>query len=109
MLAHDSIAVGVVADLRIRVQRSAPGDLETGVRRVIEAIDGVTSVETVAVAAMTPNMNDIFVEVRVTATVRLAGSVDDERAAVRSELLDGFGVDAVEAVAIERSGARNDG
>lgn len=105
MLAHEPTAVGVVADLSIRVPRSAPGDLLDGTRHVIEAIDGVARVGEVHITAVTPNLNDLFVEVTVDLTVTLDEPVEDEVEPVRTVLLDGFGIDAVE---IDRSsGAPN--
>ncbi len=103
MLAHDSIAVSITADLSIRVPRSAPGDIVDGTRSVIEAVDGVTRVAAVDVTSMTPNLNDLFVEVTVDAAIVVDGPVDDEADAARSVLLAGFGIDAVNQIAIDRS------
>ena len=102
MLARDSTEVSVVAELRVRVPRSAPGDVFAGTRRLVEAVDGVASVESVGITGMTPNLNDLFVEVRVAGTVRLAGPVGNERQAARTTLLDGFGVDRVDSIEIVR-------
>lgn len=102
MLAHEPIAVGVVADLSIRVPRSAPGTLVDGIRGVIEAVDGVTRVGAVEATSVTPNLNDLFVEVTVEATVGLDEPVEDEAAAVRSALLAGFGIDAVTDIEIDQ-------
>lgn len=102
MLAHDTIEVRVVAELRLLVPRDAPGDLVAGTRAVVAAVDGVIDVETVEVASITPNLNDLFVDATVTAIVRLDGAFEAEREAVRSVLLDGFGVDRVDALAIDR-------
>ena len=103
MLAHDTKTVGIVADLTVRVPRSAPGDVFEGTRRVVEAVDGVLGVEAVWVTSITPNLNDLFVEARVAATLALEGPVGDEREAARSVLLDGFGVDAASVVGVDRS------
>lgn len=103
MLAHEPIAVGAVADLSIRVPRSAPGDLEDGIRAVIEAVDSVTRVRSVRATAVTPNLNDLFVEVSVEVTVVFDEPVEDEAAAVRSVLRAGFGIDRVSDLAIDRS------
>lgn len=96
MLSHEPTAVGVVADLSIRVPRSAPGDILDGTRHVLEAIDGVAHVGEVKITAVTPNLNDLFVEVTTDLTVALDEPVDDEFESVRAVLLDGFGIDAVE-------------
>lgn len=98
MLMHDPIEVGVLADLTVRVPRSAPGGLVEGTRRLVEAIDAVVAVETVTVRGVTPNLNDLFVDARVEARVAVDGSADDESDAARSALLDGFGVDAATIV-----------
>lgn len=96
MLAHEPTAVGVVADLSIRVPRSAPGDLRDGTRHVIDAIEGVARVGEVHITAVTPNLNDLFVEVTADMTVTFDEPVDDEVGTVRAVLLGGFGIDAVE-------------
>lgn len=104
MLAHEPIAVGAVADLSIRVPRSAPGDLDDGIRAVIEAVDSVTSVRSVRATSVTPNLNDLFVEVTAEVTVAFDEPVDDdEAAAVRSALRAGFGIDRVGDLAVDRS------
>lgn len=103
MLAHDPIAVSITADLSIRVPRSAPGGIVDGTRSVIEAVDGVTRVAAVDVTSMTPNLNDLFVEVTVKATIEVDEPVDDEVETARSVLLAGFGIDAVNEIEIDRS------
>lgn len=109
MLAHDSTEVCVVADLVVRVPRSAPGDLFDGAKHVVDAVDAVTRVDAADVAGVTPNLNDLFVEVSVAATIRLDGPVHDEADAARSALLDGFGVDAVDVREVDRPRRRGDG
>lgn len=103
MLAHDPIEVDVVAELALRVPRSAPGDVFAGTRDVVEGVDEVTQVSGIEIASITPNLNDLFVEVSVATTLRLDAAVEDPEAVVRSALLDGFGVDDVLSLAIERS------
>lgn len=109
MLRHDPIVVGVVADLSIRVPRSAPGTLVEGTRSVVEAVDGVVRVETVDITSMTPNLNDLFIEATVSASIRLDTPVDDDVAAARSVLLGGFGIDAVNDIEVDRSVEPSDG
>jgi len=81
--------LAVQADLSVRVSRHAPGDLQTGVRRQVERIDGV-SVESIDVAGLQPGLNDLTVEARAELCVdRLA---DRTREAVVDRLESGFGV-----------------
>lgn len=101
MLAHDPIEVQVVAELRLRVSRSAPGDLVEGTRRAVAAIDGVVAVDTIEISSLTPTLNDLAVDATVTATVRLAGVPEARLEVVRSVLLDGFGVARVDVLALE--------
>lgn len=101
MLAHDPIEAQVVAELRLRVSRSAPGDLVEGTSRAVAAIDGVVAVDTVEISSITPTLNDLAVEATVKATVRLDGGVEAQPAAVRSALLDGFGVSRADVRAID--------
>lgn len=103
MLAHDTTEVGFVAELRVRVPRSAPGDVFEGTRRVVEAVDGVRSVETVEIRSMTPNLNDLFVATSVSGTLRLHGPIEDGSEAARSVLLDGFGVDHVDSIEVDHA------
>lgn len=103
MLAHEPIEVQVVAELRLRVPRSAPGDLHEGTGGVVAAVDGVVAVEAVEISSITPNLNDLFVDATVTATVRLDGTDGARSEAVRSVLRDGFGVARVDVLAIESS------
>lgn len=105
MLAHDPIEVQVVAELRLRVSRSAPGDLVEGTRRAVAAIDGVVAVDTIEISSITPTLNDLTVEATVTATVRLAGVPEARLEAVRSVLLDGFGVCRADVLAIDSPGS----
>ncbi len=103
MLRHDPVVVGIVADLSIRVPRSAPGTLVEGTRSVVEAVDGVVRVESVDITSMTPNLNDLFIEATISASIRLDTPGDDDVAAARSVLLDGFGIDAVNDIEVDRS------
>lgn len=103
MLAHDTIEVDVVTELRLRVPRSAPGDVFAGTRDVVEGVDAVTQVSGIGIASITPNLNDLFVEASVAATLRFDAAVEDPDTAVRSALLDGFGVDDIRSLAIEQS------
>lgn len=101
MLAHDPIEVQVVAELRLRVSRNAPGDLVEGTRRAVAAIDGVVAVDTIEISSITPTLNDLAVDATVTAIVRLEGVLEARQEAVRSVLLDGFGVARVGVLAID--------
>lgn len=105
MLAHDPIEVQVVAELRLRVSRSAPGDLVEGTRRAVAAIDGVVAVDTIEISSLTPTLNDLTVDATVTATVRLERVSEARLEAVRSVLLDGFGVARVDVLMIDSPGS----
>lgn len=81
--------LAVQADLTVSVSRHAPGDLQTGVRRQVERIDGVT-VESIDVAGLQPGLNDLTVEAR--AELRVDQLADRTREAVADRLESGFGV-----------------
>lgn len=101
MLAHDPIEVQVVAELRLRVALSAPGDLVDGARQAVAAIDGVVAVDTIEISSITPTLNDLSVDATVTATVRLERGPAARLEAVRSVLRAGFGVARVDVLAID--------
>lgn len=101
MLAHDPIEVQVVAELRLRVALSAPGDLVDGTRAAVAAIDGVVAVETIELNSITPTLNDLSVDATVTATVRVERMPAARLEAVRSVLSGGFGVARVDVLAMD--------
>lgn len=82
----------VEAAVTLRVPRGAAGDMERGVRCVLEDIDGVAAVDVGELTGMRPSAADLYVDARV--RFDLEREPDD----VRGFLRDGFGVEAVEAV-----------
>lgn len=73
-------------ELSVRVPRGAAGDLEGGVRSVLEDVDGVESVEIHGLCGVRPEALDLRVDVDV--TVAFEDAVDDPAGRLR----DGFGV-----------------
>lgn len=95
-----TVAAGaaVKAAITLRVPRGAMGDLSTGVREVLAAIAGIETVDLGEIRAVRPTSFDIHVD--VTARLGTAFETTDPDA-VRERLLDGFGIEAVEAVVVE--------
>ncbi|MCY4730286.1 hypothetical protein KY092_06915 [Natronomonas gomsonensis] len=81
MLAHDHRI-----ELSVRVPRGAAGDVEGGVREVVEKVDGVARVENVELCGVRPDALDLYVD--ATATVAIDADVE----APDAHLADGFGV-----------------
>lgn len=88
----------VEAAVTLRVPRGAAGDMEAGVRDVLEDIDGVGAADVGDVTNVRPSAADLYVDAR--ARLELA-DVPEEYEDVRAFLLDGFGIEAVEVV-VER-------
>lgn len=86
----------VEAAVTLRVPRGAAGDMERGVRTVLEDIDGVATVDVGELTGMRPSAADLYVEAR--ARFELEREPEDVEAFLR----DGFGVETVEAVIAER-------
>lgn len=72
--------------LSVRVPRGATGDVEGGVREVLEGVDGVERADVHELEGVRPDALDLYVDARV--TVRFAPAVTDRRKRLR----DGFGV-----------------
>jgi hypothetical protein len=88
----------VKAAITLRVPRGAMGDLPTGAREVLADVAGVETVDVGEISAVRPTSFDIRVD--VTARLGLAVEATDPDA-VRDRLLDGFGIEAVEAVVVD--------
>lgn len=86
--------VEVAADLELRVPRGEAGDLDDGARTVLSKIDGVREVEVERIDGMRPDAFDLYVD--VAARLALDAESDADRADLREQLRDGFGVTAVE-------------
>lgn len=99
----NTLQIHATADLEVQVPRGGDGTLEDGVTTVVDRSGAVASAEVVDVNGVTPTLNDLRVDASVRLSVRLDESVDDERAAVRDAVADGFGVSAVTAVETDRS------
>lgn len=87
------------ADLTVAVSRHAPGDLEAGVERQLERIDGV-EVESIAICGLQPGFNDLTVEATAELRVRPEGEPTSET--VAAQLASGFGVEP-ETVRLDRT------
>lgn len=82
----------VEAAVTLRVPRGEAGDMQRGVRTVLENIDGVAAVDVGDLTGMRPAAADLYVDARV------RFELDTEPDDVRAFLRDGFGVEAVEVV-----------
>lgn len=78
-------------DCTVSVPRNAAGDLESGVRKRLEGVDGVHAVEEVELEGVRPGLNDLTAS--VTVQLRVDG-VDD----LAARLEDRFGVDQARVV-----------
>lgn len=96
MAVNQTRTVDARVELNLRVPRDAAGDLPAGVREVLAGIDAVAAVEAVDVAGVRPTAFDI----RVDAVAVLELAVEDPDAA-RARLADGFGVERVDALAVD--------
>jgi hypothetical protein len=76
--------------LSVRVPRGSAGDVEGGVRDLLDGVDGVVSVEVESLEGVRPDALDLYVDAVV--TVGFSEAV----AAPEAHLRDGFGVLAVE-------------
>lgn len=96
-------SVRLEADLTMHVPRNTAGNLDSGAEDVVTGIDDVAGVEAVDVTGLEPRLNDL----RIDATVTVDVTVDDAdpEAAGREVLADGFGVERVERVQVERANA----
>ena len=88
----------VEAAVSLRVPRGAMGDLPAGVREVLAGIAGVETVDVGEIRAVRPTSFDIHVD--VTARLGIDAETTDPDT-VRDRLLDGFGIEAVEAVVVD--------
>lgn len=72
--------------LSVRVPRGAAGDVEGGVRELLERVDGVDRIEVCQLEGVRPDALDLYVDARV--AVSFEAGVNSPRA----QLQDGFGV-----------------
>ncbi|MFQ3320848.1 MAG: hypothetical protein ACI8UR_000199 [Natronomonas sp.] len=79
------------ATLTVRVPRGAVGDVEGGVRDVLDGVEGVDNVEVHNLEGVRPDALDLYVDASVTVAFETGIAAPDER------LRDGFGVVAVAA------------
>ncbi|MCG1003288.1 MULTISPECIES: hypothetical protein [Halobacterium] len=101
-MATASQQVRLVADLTMHVPRDSAGDLECGAASVLDGVDAVASVESVDVTDLRPRLNDLQIDATVAVAVETPRDGDGE-AAARTALADGFGVDAVDNVRVDRA------
>jgi hypothetical protein len=94
---NEPAAVEAAAAVTLRVPRGAMGDLPTGVREVLAGVAGVETVDVGEIGAVRPDSFDIHVDV----TARLGMDETTDPDAARDRLLDGFGIEAVEAVVVD--------
>jgi hypothetical protein len=81
MLAHTHRV-----ELSVRVPRGAAGDVEGGVRDVLENVDGVSRAENIDLCGVRPEALALYVD--ATATVVVGADIE----AVEARLGEGFGV-----------------
>ena len=90
--------VDATASVSLRVPRGESGDLETGAAAVLAGVDAVDAVTIDRVTGVDPTWTDIRVDAAVELTARVES--DQPAAALEAELEDGFGVVAVEGLAL---------
>jgi hypothetical protein len=90
--------VPVEATVTLRVPRGAMGDLPSGVREVLAGVAGVETVDVGEIRAVRPTSFDIRVDVAARLGIALETTDPD---AARERLLDGFGIEAVEALVVD--------
>ena len=95
----------VSVDVSLRVPRGEAGNLDSGVVDVLEAVDGVESVELERVTSVRPTWTDIHVDADVRVELCDECDVEDEQA-VGEVLTDGFGVTGVDDRSVEPAGER---
>lgn len=100
-MATASQTVRVTADLTMQVPRNATGDLAQGVTNVVRGVDAVARVDEVDVTNLRPRLNDLRVDATVAVEMTVEDAPDVERAGTTA-LADGFGIEAVENVGVER-------
>lgn len=104
-MATTSQLVRVTADLTMQVPRNATGDLSQGVTNVVRGVDAVATVDAVDVTDLRPRLNDLRVDATVAVEMAVEDAPDVARAG-RDALGDGFGIEAVESVDVERGADR---
>lgn len=90
--------VDATADVSLRVPRGGSEDLEAGAAEVLASVAAVEAMTVDRVTAVDPTWTDIHVDVDVELTATVEG--DDAAAALEADLEDGFGVVAVNGLAI---------
>lgn len=98
--APDGGDVAVEAAISLRVPRGAMGDLPTGVREVLAGMTGVGTVDVGEIRAVRPASFDIYVDVTARLGIDIE-TIDPDPDTVRDRLLDGFGIESVEAVVVD--------
>ncbi|MEF8861693.1 MAG: hypothetical protein V5A40_08045 [Haloarculaceae archaeon] len=96
-LATVEAGVAVEATVTLRVPRGAMGDLPAGVHEVLAGVNGVETADVGEIHGVRPTSFDIRVD--VAAWLGMDETTDSD--AVRDRLLDGFGIEAVEAVVVD--------
>lgn len=90
--------VDATADVSLRVPRGETGDLEAGAAAVLASLAAVETVTIDRVTGVDPTWTDIHVDAAVELTATVEG--DEPASALAATLEDGFGVVAVDGVAI---------
>ncbi|MBX0294542.1 hypothetical protein [Haloarcula nitratireducens] len=90
------------AEISLRVPRGGSDDLESGVADVVENVDGVAEVTVRRVRGVRPTFTDLRVDadLRVSIAVPDIDDIAPETAATDC-LADGFGILAVDRLAVE--------
>jgi UDP-N-acetylglucosamine enolpyruvyl transferase len=90
--------VDATADVSLRVPRGESEDLEAGAAEVLASLAAVEAVTIDRVTGVDPTWTDIHVDAAVELTARVES--EEPVAALETELEDGFGVVAVNGLAI---------
>jgi hypothetical protein len=98
MAVHEPMKT-VDAIVRLRVPRGTIGDLPSGARDVLAKVDAVRSVDVGEIRDVRPTSFDIHVE--VAARLDVAGDDSGDPDGLREALLDGFGIEAVDALTVD--------
>ncbi|WP_276272338.1 hypothetical protein [Haloarcula litorea] len=100
MSLHATATVDASAAVSLRVPRGDSDDLASGVTDVLASVDGVQRVAVEGITGVRPTFTDLRVEAEVTVAVAVPAEAD-AATAVTAQLADGFGVTAVDDVAVD--------
>lgn len=87
----------------MHVPRNTAGNLDSGAEDIVTGIDEVAGVDAVDVTGLEPRLNDLRIDATVTVDVNV--DVAEPETAGREVLANGFGVECVDRVHVERADA----